>query len=94
MVPLRYLKRFVLLRRAMYSIALRSLRIVPFDPSPPTPHTLENKVASSLGLQTLRVDDGGKGILDAGVSFDRAVACFVGAIPHPDDWQVCGYCLL
>ncbi|CAN0269230.1 unnamed protein product, partial [Ectocarpus sp. 12 AP-2014] len=52
---------------------------------------LTSKVASRLGFGTLLVNGdargGGQGAGDGALSLERALACFVGAIPHPRDWQ-------
>ena len=46
-------------------------------------------------MRTLRVDGdaegGGGGGRDDALPLDRALACFVGAIPHPDEWKVRHY---
>ncbi|CAN0486403.1 unnamed protein product, partial [Ectocarpus sp. 12 AP-2014] len=52
---------------------------------------LTSKVASRLGFGTLLVNGdargGGQGAGDGALSLERALACFVGAIPHPRVWQ-------
>ncbi|CAM9734807.1 unnamed protein product [Pylaiella littoralis] len=48
------------------------------------------EVASRLGFRTLLVDgDARTGAVarEGGLPLERALACFVGAIPHPDEWQ-------
>ncbi|CBJ25487.1 conserved unknown protein [Ectocarpus siliculosus] len=49
------------------------------------------EVASRLGFGTLLVNgdasSGGQGAGNGALSLERALACFVGAIPHPRDWQ-------
>ncbi|CAB1121115.1 unnamed protein product [Ectocarpus sp. CCAP 1310/34] len=69
-------------------------------PNPPSIHPpaplnfmpqLICKIASRLGFGTLLVNgdarSGGQGTGDGALSLERALACFVGAIPHPRDWQ-------
>ncbi len=47
-----------------------------------------SKVVSRLGFRTLLVDGGGGAAGPGGLPLERALACFVGAIPHPEEWQV------
>lgn len=46
------------------------------------------KVAAQIGFSTLLVNNDAGGAGDGALPLERALACFVGAVPHPEEWQV------
>lgn len=62
-------------------------------PSRPT-QCLNSQVASRIGFRTLLVTGDAAGVVAGGgesatpLPLERGLACFIGAIPHPEEWLV------